>query len=104
TVVLLVSAVAYFTAYALKGNDLKINKVDLVDIDLRTYLEGGQKTRQAYAYGTSWFTVLSPRIQNYTVGLVPLPAALGAEGKAEAVPGTVVSWLGRPESRGQGAM
>src|SRR5262249_52461392 len=30
-VVLLISAVAYFTAYAVKGNDLKINQADLVD-------------------------------------------------------------------------
>ena len=33
-IVLTVSAAAYFTAYALKGNDLKINKVDVVDVDL----------------------------------------------------------------------
>src|SRR5436309_6190598 len=35
-VVLVVSAAAYFTAYALKGDDQKINKVDLIEFDLRT--------------------------------------------------------------------
>jgi hypothetical protein len=95
TVVLLVSAIAYFTAYALKGNDLKINKVDLIDLDLRSDLDAGQRTRKAYAYGTSWFTILSPRIQNYTVGIGP--AGAGAEP-------SLVSWFGRPETSGMGGM
>jgi hypothetical protein len=61
TVVLAVSAGAYFLAYYLKGNDLRINKIDIVDIDLE----------QSKAYGSSWFTIFSPRIQNYTVGIEP---------------------------------
>ncbi len=61
-VVLAVSVLAYFAAYALKGKDLKINKVDIVDFDLRTSRE------QPRVYGHSFFTILSPRIQNYTVG------------------------------------
>src|SRR5262249_23323969 len=52
TIVVFVSAAAYFTAYSLKGNDLKINKVDLVDIDMQT----------SRAYGNTWFTLFSPRI------------------------------------------
>jgi hypothetical protein len=90
TVVLLVSVIAYFTAYALKGNDLKINKIDLIDLDLRSDLDPGQRTRKAYAHGTSWFTILSPRIQNYTVGL--------------GGPDPLVSWFGRPETSGMGGM
>jgi hypothetical protein len=62
-VVLVVSVAAYCTAYALKGDELRVNKIDLVEYDL----EGPP----AYAYGTSWFTLFSPRIQNYTVGLEP---------------------------------
>src|SRR5205823_2036222 len=61
TVVIAVSAAAYFTAYALKGNDLRINKVDLVDIDLGT----------KQSYGRTWFSLFSPRIQNYTIGVEP---------------------------------
>src|SRR5436309_5667264 len=49
-VVLVVSAGAYFTAYYIKGNDLRINKLDVVDIDLHD----GQ------AYGHTWFTLFSP--------------------------------------------
>jgi hypothetical protein len=102
-VVLAVSVAAYFTAYALKGNDLKVNKVDIVDFDLRTELDGKEQTSRAFAYGQSFFTVLSPRIQNYTVGVEPNPAFWG--GKAEN-PSTAdqVSWLGRPEFDGHGAM
>jgi hypothetical protein len=59
--VLGVSVGAYLIAYYTKGNEVRINKIDVVDIDLHS----------PQAYGTSWFTVFSPRIQRYTVGLEP---------------------------------
>jgi hypothetical protein len=65
-VVIVVSVAAYFTAYALKGDDLRVNKVDLVEFDLH-------EPRQAY--GTSWFTLFSPRIQSYAVGVEPAAPA-----------------------------
>src|SRR5439155_5674973 len=74
-VVLGVSVLAYFTAFALKGRDLKINKVDIVDFDLRTTSDA----KNVHAYGQSFFTILSPRIQNYTVGLEPNPPFWGGE-------------------------
>jgi hypothetical protein len=58
--VLIVSVAAYATAYYFKGDDLRINKIDLIDIDLNG---PGQ------VYGHSWFTLFSPRIQNYTISL-----------------------------------
>jgi hypothetical protein len=61
TVVITISVVAYFTAYWLKGNDQKVNKIDFVDIDLQTQ----------QMYGNTWFTIFSPRIQHYTIGLEP---------------------------------
>jgi hypothetical protein len=94
TVVLLVSVVAYFAAYAIKGNDLRINKVDLVDIDL---VEGG--AGGARSYGQTWLTLFSPRIQLYTIGLEPASpdwAAVTEPGKPNA--SVLVSWLGRPDS------
>jgi hypothetical protein len=86
-VVLTVSVAAYFTAYALKGDDLRVNKVDLVEFDLHS-------PRQAY--GTSWFTLFSPRIQSYTIGVEPLaPAWTGpAPGGAPAWSGTVATMEG----------
>jgi hypothetical protein len=88
-VVITISVIAYFTAYWLKGNDQKINKVDLVDIDLETQ----------QVYGSTWFTIFSPRIQNYTIGLEPAPtdwAPAGAPGQQDN--SVVLSWLGRPET------
>lgn len=106
SVVLGVSIIAYFAAYTLKGRDLKINKIDIVDFDLRTSLD--RQTRQptkVRAYGQSFFTILSPRIQNYTVGLEPNPEFWGAEIKKvkgkrgevdEVLSVDLLSWMGRP--------
>jgi hypothetical protein len=68
----------------------------VIDIDLRA----------KQVYGTSWFTLFSPRIQHYTIGVEPVApdwvADLGAQRDAYPV---VMSWMGRPDSgrsRGQG--
>ena len=61
-VVISLSVLVYLVAYSMKGDDLRVEKIDLVEYDL------GAPHR---AYGTSWFTLFSPRIQNYTVGLEP---------------------------------
>lgn len=95
TVVITVSAAAYFAAYHIKGNELKINKVDIIDIDLAR-----QET-----YGTTWFTLFSPRIQHYTIGVEPATPTWAAEPGAEqtAYP-VVVTWSGRADidrARGQ---
>jgi hypothetical protein len=90
SVVVVVSAVAYFGAYALKGNDLKINKVDLIDVDL---------TNQQIQ-GTTWFTLFSPRIQLYTVGVEPAAPLWTAEpGSGKKAASVVLSWMGHPEDR-----
>jgi hypothetical protein len=79
-VVLTVSAAAYFTAYALKGDDLRVNKVDLVELDLHFPQQ---------VYGTSWFTLFSPRSQSYTIGVEPVvPAWTGPP------PGGAATWSG----------
>ncbi len=101
-IVLAISLIAYFTAYAVKGKELKVNKLDLIDVDLRSDLGEDLRPRKASAYGTTWFTILSPRIQNYTVGVEPVfPRLVGGEG-AKA-PTATVAWLGRPEGGGMGA-
>jgi hypothetical protein len=78
-IVLTVSAIAYFTAYALKGDDLKINKMDLVDVD----------PASGRVYGHTWFTIFSPRIETYTVTTEPGDgwAAAGVEQPAPLVDG-----------------
>jgi hypothetical protein len=104
TVVILVSAVAYFTAYAVKGRDMKINKVDLVDFDLRTELNDKLQPKGAYAYGNTWFTIMSPQIKSYTIGIEPVVAEWWRGKAKEPHSAEVVSWLGRPEFDGFGAM
>ena len=82
TIVLAVSAGAYFTAYHLKGSELRINKLDLLDIDLQT----------GRAYGRTWFSVFSPRIQKYTVGVEPAAPWAGPIDPTD--PAVTVSWFG----------
>lgn len=81
--VLAVSVAAYFTAYALKGDDLRMNKIDLVDIDLG---DGGQ------VYGTSWLSVFSPRVASYTLGVEPAQDTWTAA-VPEGAPGPVLTLL-----------
>lgn len=88
TVVLSLSALAYFAAYQLKGKDLRVRKVDVVDVDL-----GGGET-----VGHSWFTLFSPRIQHYTLGVEPAAPDWAAEpAEKDARPPVLVSWMNRPE-------
>ncbi|HEY1192115.1 MAG TPA: hypothetical protein VGE74_31090, partial [Gemmata sp.] len=83
-IVLAVSALAYYSAFALKGRDLKVNKLDVVDVDPATNR----------VYGTTWFTVFSPRIDSYSVGVTP-----GAGWAADERPeGTVVAAVGAPRA------
>jgi hypothetical protein len=88
TVVITISVVAYFTAYWLKGNDQKINKVDVIDIDAET----------GTVFGNSWFTIFSPRIQNYIVALEPSAPGWAPPAGAEQIPPAAnLTWLGRPD-------
>ncbi|HTU19126.1 MAG TPA: hypothetical protein VMG10_13785 [Gemmataceae bacterium] len=90
--VLIVSVAAYATAYYFKGDDLRINKIDLVEFDLHG---PGQ------VYGQSWFTLFSPRIQNYTLGLEPVAPEWGGrwgENDADApVPPMMVAVMDGPD-------
>jgi hypothetical protein len=75
TVVIAIRVAAYFTAYSLKGDDLRINKIDVYDLDLHG--------AAPQAYGSTWVTLFSPRIQNYTIGIEPTsPPAGQSQGAA----------------------
>ena len=100
-VVFAVSFAAYFTAYAIKGKELRINHVDLIDFDLRTQLDEKQRPAKAYIYGQSFFTLLSPHIQNYTVGLEPNPAFWGQK-LENPLSADALTWVGQAESSYQG--
>lgn len=80
TVVLVVSLAAYFGAYYLKGDKLRINKVDVVELDLT----------HGRASGETWLAVFSPRLLNYNVDLVPQGVT-----PPTGTPAVTMSWLGR---------
>jgi len=90
-VVIGISAAAYFTAYAMKGKDLKINKIDLIDIDLQTQR----------VYGNTWFSVFSPRIQNYDVAVEPNNGGWTAEPIAIKSANTLMAWTGEARNNRQ---
>ncbi|CAN5321964.1 hypothetical protein BH11PLA2_BH11PLA2_00730 [soil metagenome] len=86
-IVLTVSAIAYFTAYAIKGNDLKLNKVDVIEID----------PASNRVYGRMWLTVFSPQIDRYTVGMQPNNGWIDTTSTAPQV-GSLVDWFGGTNS------
>ena len=63
TIVVTVSLVAYYAAYVLKGNDLLVNKVDVVDIDQAAGL----------ARGNTWISLFSPQNRDYNIRTIPMP-------------------------------
>ncbi len=81
-VVLVFSASAYVLAHRLKGSELRLNQVDLVDLDVETQL----------VRGTTWSTIYSPQIETYDLALQPRPPAV--PGLAE--PEVLLSWMGQP--------
>ncbi len=79
-IVLVVSVGAYALAYWLKGDKLRTNQVDVVDVDVAN--------RQLR--GTSWANLFSPRTETYNLSLqARLPDGRPAE-DARAL----VSWMG----------
>ena len=99
TIVVAVSLVAYYAAYLLKGNDLLVNQVDVVDVDQVNGL----------VRGSTWASMFSPQNRDYTIRTVPLPldhdaspSEFGANGEPpRATPGTSVmmSWFSSPEDQ-----
>jgi hypothetical protein len=103
-VVLGVSVVAYFGAYALKGQDLRVNKIDIIDVDLRTDATEQGQPRSARVFGQSIFMILSPRIQSYTVGIEPNPVFWGDKPPADPPSADVVAWMARPDPNAFGGI
>lgn len=90
-IVLTVSAAAYFTAYAIKGKDLKVNKIDVVDVDLGS----------GRAYGHTYFTIFSPRIDSYTITVEPR-AEWVVKPENEPTPPVLVDWMAGGKGGGSG--
>ena len=82
TVVILSSVGAYRLARTVKGNDLLVNQVDLVDVDMQSQV----------VRGTSWLTVFSPQSATYDIAFQPQ----SLDAATESPP--LLSWLGLPGS------
>ncbi len=101
-IVITVSAVAYAAAYYFKGTELRINKVDAIDVDQTT----------GSVRGWSWLTLFSPQNRDYGVGFAPVPpdavapadplAAADAAKKAGVNVNVLTSWFGAPDMGGYG--
>jgi hypothetical protein len=83
TIVVLVTAGAYFMAYWMKGDALLVNQVDVVDVDL------SRPQTTALVRGTSWINIFSPQMQSYDVTVAPNIAQLSHAQR-------LVSWMGLP--------
>ena len=88
-VVVLFCVGAYVLAHRSKGDLLRVNQVDLVDVDV----ESGQLR------GTSWANVFSPAMQRYDITFRPSTP----DGTSPSESDVLVSWLGLP-GKGLGGM
>lgn len=80
--VLLFSVGAYMLAYWLKGDKLRVNQAELIDIDVSS----------GRVRGTTWTHLFSPRPDAYNLALRPqLPGGL-----PQRDPHVLLSWLGVP--------
>jgi hypothetical protein len=101
TWVILISVAAYYSAYMLKGDDLRLNRVEIVDVDASTNT----------LRGTGYLCVFSPRIARYNVAYTSkladagpwsqLPADVegnpqaGSMGEDQTT--SVSTWFGTPD-------
>jgi hypothetical protein len=75
---------AYFLAYKLKGDQFRVNQIDLVDVDAVS----------GHMRGTTWLNVFSPRMESFNFAVEPCRLEGG-----EATDARVwTAWLGLPGS------
>lgn len=103
-IVLTVSLLAYYAAYVVKGSDLRVNKVDIIDV-LQAPGPENAVPSGGLIRGSSFLDIFSPQNRDYGVTVVPLPIdrdvpAETSESKPPKPPtGTevVLSWFGVPQ-------
>lgn len=81
-IVVLVCVAAYFLAYHLKGNQFRVNQIDLVDIDA---VSGKMR-------GATWMNVFSPRMESFNFSVEPQRPEGGPASDAKSW----TAWLGLP--------
>lgn len=101
-IVATVSLLAYYAAYVVKGDQLRVNKVDVVDVLLPPG-PGNVVPPEGLVRGSTFVDIFSPQNRDYTISVVPQPVDRDAPkddtGPARPPAGTEVmlSWFGVPE-------
>ncbi|QDT00762.1 hypothetical protein [Adhaeretor mobilis] len=91
-IVVLVSLGAYWLAYYLKGDQLRVNQVEIVDVDMST----------GNARGTVWTNFFSPRAKSYQLSLQPrfggqdVATTAGSSNPKSSNSVPLTAWLGMP--------
>ncbi len=81
-IVIAFGGAAYVLAHRLKGDRVRVNEVDLVDVDV----ESGR------VRGTAWANVFSPRLDRYDLAFVPRRF----DGRRDREASALTAWLGLP--------
>jgi len=82
-IALTICVLSFLSASSMKGKELRVNKVDVVDVS------AGPEGR---VFGTTWVTVFSPRIDQFSVGIIPSEDWTKSPGES------LVGWLGSPRA------
>jgi hypothetical protein len=86
--VLSTTTLAFALAHSLKGSSLRVNKIDLLDVD-----QG-----QGVYRGATWMTVFSPGNHDYTLSLIAGGPDLRRSPESEAQSASALSWFAPPEA------
>lgn len=91
-IVLTVCIAAFLAASAVKGHDLRVNKVDVIDV----FAQFNPQTKQhgGRVFGTTLFTVFSPKIDTYTISVTPAEGWTTSRDPRD----TLVGWVGGPRA------
>ncbi len=91
-IVATVCIAAALSASAMKGDSLRVNKIDVIDVEANHDGIGGQPSGRVF--GTTWFTIFSPKIDTYS------PQVLPAEGwtRKPKSGGSLIGWVGGPRA------
>jgi hypothetical protein len=101
-IVVTVSLLAYYAAYVVKGNELRVNKVDIVDV-IQAPGPDNVVPPSGLVRGTTFLDIFSPQNRDYAMSIVPLPldrpGPTGEEAPTRPPAGTdvMLSWFGVPE-------
>ena len=91
-IVLGVSAAAYGIANRMKGDQLRVNQVEIIDVDLTGVGTADNDSSNNFARGTVWTHFFTPQVSEFDLRLQP--SYLGQTELAESE--NLVSWLGLP--------